>query len=294
MNVFLTSATGYIGGAVAEALQAAGHQVIGLARSDESQAKLEAKGMRAHRGSITDPNSFMQVASEADAIIHTASTNGPDTPQSDRMTVEAVLAAFAGTNKTFIYTSGTWIYGNTGDAIATEASPLAPTPIVAFRPAIEQHILAAAQQGIRTIILRNALVYGRGGGVVSSFVKSAKEKGGVQFIGTGENRWQMVNVNDLADLYVLALEKAPAGTVLNAASGEAVKVRDAAAAAMRGAGVAGEPQSWPLEAARQVMGPLADALVLDQQISGARAKELLGWNPQLPSVLEDLERGSYV
>jgi nucleoside-diphosphate-sugar epimerase len=294
MNVFLTSATGYIGTAVADALQAAGHQVIGLARSDESQAKLEARGIRAHRGTIADPSSFIQAASEADAVIHTASTSGPDTPQTDRMTVEAILSALVGTNKTFIYTSGTWVYGSTGDAIATEDSPLNPAPIVGFRPAIEQQILAAAQQGVRTIVLRNALVYGRGGGVVAGFVKSAKEKGGVQFVGTGENRWTMVHVNDLADLYVLALEKAAAGTLLNVASGEPVKVKDAATAALRGAGVAGEPQSWPVEAARQVMGFYVDALTLDQQISGAKAKEVLGWNPQSPSVLEDLESGSYV
>ena len=102
-----------------------------------------------------------------------------------------------------------------------------------------------------------------------------------------------MHVDDLADLYLLALEKAPAGTLLLGVSGPSYPVREVAAAASRGAGAGGETTSWPLAEARQKLGPYADALVLDQQASGRRAQELLGWRPYRPDVLEDLERGSY-
>jgi nucleoside-diphosphate-sugar epimerase len=147
---------------------------------------------------------------------------------------------------------------------------------------------------ILTIVIRPAIVYGRGGGIPGGFAESARKEGAAQFIGTGENRWPFVHVDDLADLYVLALEKAPPGTLLLAVSGPSIKVREVAAAASRGAGADGRTSAWPLETARAKLGAYADALVLDQQASGRRAQELLGWRPRRPGVLEDLERGSYV
>ncbi|HEY9014402.1 MAG TPA: NAD-dependent epimerase/dehydratase family protein, partial [Gemmatimonadales bacterium] len=118
-------------------------------------------------------------------------------------------------------------------------------------------------------------------------------KGAAQYVGTGENRWPFVHVDDLAELYLLALEKAPAGTLLLGVSGPSHRVRDVAAAASKGAGAGGRTAAWPLEEARAKLGAYADALVLDQQASGKRAQELLGWRPSRPDVLEDLERGSY-
>lgn len=127
----------------------------------------------------------------------------------------------------------------------------------------------------------------------AGFVESARQEGAARYVGTGKNRWPLVHVDDLADLYLLAFEKAPAGTLLLGVSGPSRPVADIAAAASRGAGVGGRTVAWPLEEARAKLGPYADALVLDQQASGKRAQELLGWRPHRPEVLEDIERGSY-
>jgi len=290
MDVFLTGATGYIGSAVADALQVAGHNVIGLARSVEAANRLERLGIRAYRGDLAHPVSVAQAAREAGGVIHAASTQGADTPETDRKSVEAILAALAGTNKPFIYTSGLWVHGNTGETVAEEESPLEPTPLVAWRPAVEERVLEAAGRGVRSVILRPAIVYGRGGGLVRMLVQSARERGAARYPGTGENRWPLVHVEDLANLYRLALERAPAGSLFIAASGPAIRLREIAEAASRAAGAGGRTEAWPLEEARHEMGPLADALALDQQVTGAKATRVLGWTPRAPSLQEELER----
>ncbi|MGB9179945.1 MAG: SDR family oxidoreductase [Pyrinomonadaceae bacterium] len=293
MKVLLTGATGYIGSAVADALLERGHEVVGLARSEEAAQKLEAKGIGVRRGSLNDPASVAAAARDVDGVIHAASTGGPDAPQADRQTVEAITGALEGTNKPFIYTSGVWVMGNTGESIATEESQLDPTPLVAWRPAVERLVLDAAQRGVRSIVLRPAMVYGRGGGSVADFIKSARENGAARYIGTGENRWSLIHVEDLADLYVLALEQAEAGTLLMVASGPSMRVREIAERASRAAGAGGQTVSWPLEEAQGRLGAYADALVLDQQVSGERARNLLQWTPKAPSLVEELEHGSY-
>jgi nucleoside-diphosphate-sugar epimerase len=293
MRVFLTGATGYIGGAVADALLAAGHEVVGLARSDDAVSKLQARGIHARRGDLREPQSISEAAREAAAVIHTASTNDGSAPQADSDAVEAIIQALEGTNKPFIYTSGIWVYGDTGERMADEQSPLNPTPLVAWRPANERRVMEAAERGVRAVVIRPAIVYGRGAGIPAGLVKSAREKGTARFVGTGENRWPQVHVDDLADLYVRALEHAPAGTVLNATSGPSVRVGEVAEAASLAGGAEGRTESWPIEEARKSLGPYADALALDQQVSSEKAAELLGWKPDSPSMIEDLERGSY-
>ena len=143
-------------------------------------------------------------------------------------------------------------------------------------------------------MIQPAIVYGRGGGILAGFVESAQEKGAAQYVGTGGNRWPLVHVDDLADLYLLALEKAPAGTLLLAVTGRSHRVAQIAEAASRGAGAGGKTEAWPLEEARKTLGAYADALVLDQQASGRRARELLDWKPHRLGVVEELERGSYL
>jgi nucleoside-diphosphate-sugar epimerase len=279
MQVFLTGATGYIGGAVAGALSKAGHAVVGLARSDDQARTLAAMGLGAHRGDLRDPASLAEGARNADAVIHTALAMAPDGGQVDRAAVEAIIGALEQFNRPFVYTSGCWVAGNTGDRVADEDTPLAPTPLVAWRPGNERLVLDAAERGVQGIVLRPAIVFGRGGGLVASFVQSAREHGAARVIGDGQNRWTFVQLDDLADLYVLALGAA-AGTLLYAAHGPAIRVHDVAEAASRAAGAEGRVELTPIEVARQTMGPLADALALDQQISGERAQRVLGWRPR--------------
>jgi len=290
MRVFLTGATGYIGTAVAERLRAAGHEVEGLARTDAAGQKLLRAGVHPVRGDFGDLARLAGAAPAGDGVIslptpYDATVDGP--------AVAAMLDALAGSGKPFIYTSGIWSHGDTGGRVVDETTAANPAPLVAWRQAVEDRVLAAAKRNVRSIVIRPAIVYGRGGGIPAGFADSARTEGAARFVGTGENRWPFVHVDDLADLYLAALERAPAGTLLLATTGPSVAVREVAEAASRGAGAGGRTAATPLAEARQSMGPYADALALDQQASGRRAEELLGWRPYRPGVLEEMEHGSY-
>src|SRR3954469_16063815 len=206
MRIFLTGATGYIGSAVAERLRAAGHELTALARSDASAAKLSAAGIQAVRGDFSDPSSVGPAARAADGTISLATTYDPNI---DGPAIDAILDALAGSTKPFIYTSGIWSHGDTGGKVVDETSPPRPAPLVSWRQAVEGRVLQAASRGIRSIVIRPAIVYGRGGGIPAGFAESAQKDGAARYVGTGENRWPFVHVDDLADLYALALEKAP-------------------------------------------------------------------------------------
>jgi len=212
----------------------------------------------------------------------------------DQAAVRVMLDAIAGSGKPFIYTSGVWVLGDTGGRVADETWPVNPAALVAWRPAAEQLVLQASAQKVRSIVIRPAVVYGRGEGIPAGFVESARTHGAARYVGSGENRWPVIDVDDLADLYVRALEKAPAGTVLLAADGSAHRVKEIAEAASIGAGAGGRTESWPLEEARKTLGAYADALALDQQVSSERARAMLGWKPRASGILEDLRLGSYL
>lgn len=289
MTVFVTGATGYIGTAVVQALQAEGHDVSGLARSAEAAETLEAAGVEVVWGSLTDLSVLSRAARAADAVIHLGATGNPDQGEVDTLAVGAMLNAVEGTGKPFVYTSGVWVLGSTGDQVADEDAPLNPAEIVAWRAEVEGTMRDAAAWGIRSVVVRPAVVYGRGGGTPGMFVSAARRKGVVRYVGDGTQRWPFVHVDDLAALYVLALD-APAATLLTAAHGPSIPVRQVAETAAQANGA--ETEEWPLDDAREKLGSYADALALDQQVSAERAI-LLGWTPSRPSVLDDLRTGSY-
>lgn len=293
MKVLLTSATGYIGSAIASALQTAGHQAIGIARSENSARQLRSAGIQPYRGDLTDLVSLWQIAQQVDAVIHTAATNDRQMATIDRLAVTTLLSSLEGTHKPFIYTSGIWVIGDTGGLVADESTLLNPSPLVAWRPAIETLVLAAAQQGVRSIVIRPALVYGRSGGLLTLLIQAGRDRGFVPVVGNGHNAWSFVHIEDLANLYVKALEQASAETLLIGASGEAVPLETIALAAAQVAGVDECLHYLTLEEGRQEWGLLADAMTLDQRVSGDRAKQLLNWVPSAPSVLEELTQGSY-
>lgn len=290
MKIFLTGATGYIGSAVAEAVQAAGHTVVGLARSVEAGQTLKTRSILPVMGDLTAPESLTSAVASCDGVIHAGTTNDG---QADANAVSVMLGSLRGSYKPFVYTSGIWVLGHTGDTPATEESPLNPPPIVAWRPALERRVLAAGQAGVRSLVLRPAIVYGWGQGLPGMFVKTAIETGAAYYIGSGQNRWPLVHVEDLADLYVRLVEKGSPG-LYHGVEGNPVTTRDVAEAASFGAGAAGKTESWTLEEANQRFGPaLVEALLLDQVISGDKAKRELGWSPQAIPLLEDLRFGSY-
>jgi nucleoside-diphosphate-sugar epimerase len=269
----------------------AGHSVTGLARSDEAAGQLRLKGVIPHRGDLTSPASLTGAVRALDGVIHTGTTNdGPI----DRAAIQVMLDALTGSGKPFVYTSGVWVLGDTGDQIADESAPLKPATLVAWRPAVERMVLDSAQRGMRPIVIRPALVYGRGGGIPAELVTSARDNGAARYVGTGENRWPVIDVDDLADFYLRAFERAAAGTLLHAADTSTHRVKEIAAAASAGVGKDGRTESWPLDEARKTLGAYADALVLDQRVSSAKATTMLGWRPRARGILEDLRSGSYV
>lgn len=285
MDVFVTGGTGYVGRAVVRGLRAAGHRVRGLARSEGSAEALRELGAGAVRGALGDPSAYAGAAADHEALVHMAFD--PTAPvELDEIAVRTLLGAAADGTKpgVVVYTSGCWVLGDTGDEPADETAPLDPADVVAWRPAHEERILSAAGASLATAVVRPGMVYGGSGGLVSGFFETAAGDGAAVHVGDGGNRWSFVHRDDLARLYVRVVE-AEARGVYHGVDETPVRVADAARAASEAAGAGGEVRSRPLEEAREEMGAMADALVLDQALAGRRSREL-GWRPGRPSFPE--------
>jgi nucleoside-diphosphate-sugar epimerase len=278
VKIFQTGASGYLGSAAAEALLRGGHAVTGLARSDASAAAIEGIGAAVCRGDLADFAGWIDIAAAHDAVVHVALAGAA----ADQALIPVLLAKLKG--KVFLYTSGVWVMGNTGDRLAGEAWPVKPPPISAWRKSIETQILDARAEGVRTIVLRPATVYGRVGGVVGKLIAQAKTTGVVKHPGDGKNRKSYVHIDDVADLYALAIERSPAGELYLAADGPALTtsaVLDAIAARF-----SARVEYIPADIAREQMGPVAEAYMLDQKIGSTKAGRMLGWRPSRPGVLD--------
>lgn len=288
MRVLVTGATGLIGGAVARRLKAGGYEVVGLVRSGASATKLAGEGFTVTHGDLADARSVAEAARAADAVVHAASPNDQNTAAYDEAATRAIINALRGTGKRFVYTSGCLLYGPTGDTPATEDSPLNPVDLVRWRKGLEGEILAAAADGLCPIVIRPGWVYGNWGGTAMMMYGAAKEHGAARYIGDGHNRWTTVHAADLADLYVLSLEKAPAGSIFNGAHGAATPLIEIAHAASEAAGAEGRVETWPLDEARQALWAFADAIACDQVVSGKKAERELGWHPSERSIVDEL------
>jgi nucleoside-diphosphate-sugar epimerase len=295
MKLFITGGTGFIGQAVARKAISLGHQVTALVRDDGSAAAsaLARLGVTLHSGDLREPQSFAATAGAADGVVHTASTNDASAAAADEAAAVAMLSHMHPA-AAFVYTSGTWVYGNTQGEPATEASRLNPTPLVAWRPAVEQQVLAlATNRSIAAVVLRPAMVHGYGGGVFGMLAGMARQTSSVRIVGDGRNHWPAVHVDDLATAYLSAVERAASGDsrvtgqIFNVVTEDAVAVADMGEAIRAAIGAdRGEP--WPLDDARQSFGPFADALALDQTVSGEHARRVLAWKPQGPGLIADL------
>lgn len=272
MRVFITGATGYIGSRVAGALADAGHDVVALAHHGEARKSLSAVGYETVPGDLYEPAGLADAARGADGVIHAANTGGDDAARIDDEAVRTMVGALEGSGKPFVYTSGIWVLGETGDEPATEETPVAPIDPVAWRGPLEKWLVEASVRGVHTVVIRPGIVYGRNGGIPGMMAR-----GELPIVGDGENRWPVVHVDDLARLYVMALEDAPAGSILHGI-GEVVR--------SRAVGERLEAGALPLDEARDRMGGFAEALALDQNIDARRTGELLGWEPREPGVLE--------
>lgn len=294
MRVFVTGATGFVGSAIVSELIDAGHDVLGLARSDEAAAALAAAGAAIHRGSLDDLDSLRRGAAGADGVIHAAFIHDfshlTAAGESDRIAVEAIGAELAQSGRPLVVTS---VIGHlTPGQLGTEEN--APYPgSVKHRSASEEAALALAAQGVRVSVLRLPLsVHGDGDiGFVPGLINIARTTGISGYVGDGANRWPAVHRLDAAHLYRLALESAPAGVRLHAIGDEGVPVRDIAGVIGRRLGV--PVVSITPEEAGGHFGWLAHFVALDIPASSIWTQEQLGWKPVHPALLPDLDREQY-
>lgn len=294
MKIFVTGASGYIGGSVAALLASRGHAVRGLIRSSAKAESVRAKGIKPVIGTLDDAALLRAEAAAADAVINAADSD-------HQGAVEALLAGLAGTGKPFIHTSGTSLVGDEAmgepsEAIFTEETPVKPEPDKAHRVALNRLIMEAAP-GVRTIVLCNSLIYGGTLGApaqsvqIPPLVAQAKESGIARHIGRGLNIWSNVHIADMADLYLLALDKAPAGSFYYVENGEAA-FGDLVRAIAKALGL-GEAQSWPAEQAIARWGRelAVFALGSNSRVRAGKARSELGWTPTHTSVLEWVKTG---
>ncbi len=274
MNIFVTGATGFIGKSVAVAASRAGHQVFGLTRSQAKARELEAAEVLPVVGDMGEPSTWTSAARSCDVVIHCAAEYSERYMELDRRTVQHLLSLQP---KVFLYTSGCWLYGDTGHLPADETSEPHPPALVAPRLETERVVLSAASAACRTLIVRPGCVYGGTGSLTAAWFESATNEGAVRIIGPGGNHWTMVHCVDLAELYCLAAESSLSGEILNAVDDTTPTLRECAEAASRA--VLGDVRlnhTPPQEAAAQ-MGPVVECLMLDQRLTPAKAKRLLGW-----------------
>jgi nucleoside-diphosphate-sugar epimerase len=294
MRVFVTGASGFIGSAVVPELIGAGHQVVGLARSDAAAAALGAAGAEVQRGDLEDLDSLRAGAARSDGVIHLAFIHDfsrfAASAHTERLAIETLGAALEGSGRPLVIASGT--LGLAPGRVVTEAdepAPDAPNP----RQAGVRAALSFAARGVRTSIVRLApSVHGRGDhGFVARLVSIAREKGVSGYIGDGSNRWPAVHRLDAARLFRLALEKAPAGSALHGIADEGVQIRAVAEVIGRHLNV--PVASVSPEDTGKHFGFLAGFLGLDSPASSARTRELLGWQPTHPGLVDDLDEGHY-
>jgi nucleoside-diphosphate-sugar epimerase len=284
MQIFVTGATGYIGFAVATALRHHGHRVFGLARSDAKGARLARHEIEPVIGDLSDPQSYAAVAARCSVLIHTAFDYAEGGVAKNKLTIDTLLdAARRGAGpKTLIFTSGAWVYGDTGDQMVDETTPVNPIKLVAWRPAHEQLVLQAS--GVRGLVIRAGCVYGGAGSLTAPwFAKPGA------IVGDGRQRWAMVHLDDLADAYVRAAERNLASEIFNVTDRSRFTVLELATAAARAAGYNGEIRPLPLAEAKKTMGDFADALALNQHLDSGKAVRLLGWQPRHGGFLDEVE-----
>ena len=291
MPVFVLGGTGYVGSSVVRELRARAHVVRALARSDASEGKARALGAEPVRGELRDLDILRGAVAHADAVVSCAQEPSAQGVTAERNALVAMLDALPD-GRTFVYTSGVWVYGSRGDALIDEDAPLAPLDLVAWRPAHEEIVLSHRHR-LRIVVLRPGLVYGDGGGIPGMLVEQGRT-GPVRVVGDGANRWPTVRHDALAELYADVVEKPAARGVYNATRGASVPYVEIAHAASRAAGGDGRVEHIALEDARAQMGPFADALAADQNIDSSKATRELGWEPHRPTLLEELANTSVV
>ncbi|MFH8805079.1 SDR family oxidoreductase [Streptomyces sp. NPDC017936] len=298
MRVFVTGASGHVGSAVVPELLEAGHQVVGLARSDKSAAALTAAGAEVHRGDLDDLDGLAAAAAAADGVIHLAfkheamfAGDFASAVTADLRAIETLANALAGTGKPLVTTSGTMLLAFSGlkDA-ATEADVIDAGP----RIDAENAVVALAERGIRSSVVRLSPTVHSSldhNGFIPTLISLARAQGVAAYAGDGANRWPAVHTLDAARLYRLALESAPAGSRLHGVDDQGIPFREIAEAIGRGLDL--PVVSIPATEADAHFGFLSGHVTADNPSSNTLTQDLLGWKPVQPGLIEDLRQGHY-
>ncbi|MFD7159329.1 SDR family oxidoreductase [Kribbella sp. NPDC059898] len=299
MRVFITGASGHVGSALVPELLHNGHQVLGLARSDESAKRLTDWGAEAVRGDLHDLDRLRAAAAAADGVVHLAFRHDAmvvgdlaGAAESDLAALQAIGDALAGTDKPLVSTSGTgMLAGSVHGRTATEADY---DPNGGYRIDAENFVVDLAGKGVRTSVVRlPAITHSRLDlhGFAPSLISFARRNGFAAYVGDGTNRWPAVHTLDAARAYRLALESAPAGSRLHAVQDEGIEFRTIAEAIGRGLDL--PARSVTSGEAAQYIGFLSQFAEMDNPTSAARTSELLNWQPTHPDLLADLAEGFY-
>jgi nucleoside-diphosphate-sugar epimerase len=286
MRIFVTGASGFIGSAIVQELLGAGHEVLGLARSDAAAKSVAAAGAEVHRGALEDLESLRRGAVASDGVIHTAFihdfSNFAASCHADELAIDALGDALAGSGRPLIVTSG--ILG-----VATEED--SPSSVIPRKS--DATGLSMTSKGVRAMVIRlPPSVHGDGDhGFVPALIRVAREKGFATYVGEGRNRWSAVHRLDAARLYRLALEKGETGARFHGVADQGVPTKEIAEVIGRRLGVPVLSKS-PDDAAA-LFGFIGHVLAMDGKSSSVRTQEILGWRPTQPGLIADLERGRY-
>jgi nucleoside-diphosphate-sugar epimerase len=294
MKVFVTGATGYIGGSVAQRLIASGHQVVGLVRSAESIPLLKDRGIESVVGTLDDSEILTNAAHDADAVIHAASADHPGS-------VVTLIAALERSGKALIYTTGSGIVADSaageyaGSVVYTEDTYFEPVPFRRPRVAMNHLVRQAAiDKGIRSVVICPSMIYGKGRGLhpdsdqLPKLIGLSKQVGAGVYFGKGLNRYSNVHIDDLVELYLLALEKAPGGSFFFAENGDASFI-EIAEMISRSLGLGGKTVSVSVEEVVRQAGDAGRYGVTSNSLVRAVNARRLGWSPKAPSLAEYFE-----
>jgi nucleoside-diphosphate-sugar epimerase len=292
MRIFVTGATGFIGSAMVPELIKAGHQVLGLTRSEAGAQSLIAAGAEVHRGDLEDLESLRRGAELSDGVIHLAFNHDFSkfvaNCEADRHAIEALGSALAGSDRPLVITSGTGMASTPGRTSTEEDAPNTPVP----RVASEEAAASVAARGVRVMLMRLPQVHDTvKQGLITYLIAVAREKGVSAYVGDGLNRWPAVQLLDAAHLYRLALEKGSAGARYHAVAEEGVPLREIAEAIGRGLKVPVVAKSP--EGAGEHFGWLAAFVGFDIPASSALTQKRLGWRPTGPGLMSDLDHTQY-
>lgn len=276
MRILVLGGTGFVGGAVLSELYRSGHHVLALARSEEAEHRLTGAGAEVLRGDLRHPRQWAGAVREVDAVVHAAATFTRDMGEVDRGVIRALMNACQRSphRVRFVYTGGVWLYGATGDSIATEETPFNPIP--GFEWMVDNGAAVLNASCFAANVVHPGMSYVRDGGAFSRF---ASPDHPIEVWGSPDTRWPVVHREDLAHAYRLVLERAPAGESYNVSAEVGVRVGDLVAAAARRHGLRADPvvrtaADVVTEHGQPALGP-----TLDQQMSSQKISEQLGWTP---------------